>query len=192
MLLVPVLCGVRGSLALSATLSIPLLTASGAAMPGRDLAVFLSASTIAATLLLSGLMLPLLKVRASDDVGNDAATPVRHARLAIAGVAVRTIDTTLLDTVSTQVREWAIAMRNLHESRLATSQSTHNTSQTYRLELSAQRNLSMRILWAQRQELNRLHLEDGVAESVLQEFEFEFDLAEITLNRLEWHDPASP
>ena len=51
LVMVAVLCGVRGSLALSATLSIPLFTAAGAELPGRDLAVFLAAGTIAATLL---------------------------------------------------------------------------------------------------------------------------------------------
>lgn len=66
MLVLTVMCGVRGSLALSATLSIPLLTAAGEAMPGRDLAIFLAAATIAATLLLSGVVMPFLKVRAAD------------------------------------------------------------------------------------------------------------------------------
>lgn len=115
----------------------------------------------------------------------------RHTRLAIAGAAMRAIDTIPLDTLSTQVREWAMAMRHLHESRMATSKSSDNISLAHRAELSAQRELSMRVLWAQRQELNRLHHEDGVAEGVLQEFEIEFDLAEIALNRLAWNDPQS-
>ena len=62
LVMVAVLCGVRGSLALSAALSIPLFTAAGADLPGRDLAVFLAAATIAATLLLSGVATTLLKV----------------------------------------------------------------------------------------------------------------------------------
>ena len=86
MLVVTVLCGVRGSLALSATLSIPLVTAAGTAMPGRDLAVFLAAGTIAATLLLSGLVMPFLKVRPTSDDGVLLTAPGVH--VAIARVAL--------------------------------------------------------------------------------------------------------
>ncbi len=79
MLVVIVLCGVRGSLALSAALAIPLLTAAGTAMPGRDLAIFLAAGTIAATLLLSGLVMPFLKVRsAADDARGVDGAPGSH------------------------------------------------------------------------------------------------------------------
>lgn len=186
MLLVPVLCGVRGSLALSATLSIPLFTATGAAMPGRDLAVFLAASTIATTLLLSGLLLPFLNIGARVD-----ATPMptmQSARVAIARAAMRVIDAIPLETVSTQLREWAMTMRHLNESRIAASQSSENTSKSHIGELTAQRELSMRILGAQRQELRRMQKEDGVSQAIVQEFEVEFDLAEIALSRLEWKD----
>ena len=46
----------------------------------------------------------------------------------------------------------------------------------------------MRILGAQRQELSRLQNEHGVAHAVVQEFELEFDLAEIALSRFEGKD----
>ncbi|QCB47904.1 cation:proton antiporter [Hydrogenophaga sp. PAMC20947] len=188
LLLVPVLSGVRGSLALCATLSIPLFTDSGAAMPGRDLAIFLSVSAIVATQMLCGLMLPLLKSLGDDEVDNTMPT-VRRARLAIAGAAVRTIDRTPLNAVSTQLRDWAMAMRNLHESRMASSQSNDNIAVAHRAELTAQRDLSMRVLMAQRRALLRLQNEEGVAVAVLQDFEVELDLVEIALSRLEWFDP---
>lgn len=53
---------------------------------------------------------------------------------------------------------------------------------------TAQRELSVRILGAQRQELSRLQNEHGVAHAVVQEFELEFDLAEIALSRFEGKD----
>ncbi len=187
MLLVPVLCGVRGSLALSATLSIPLFTATGDAMPGRNLAVFLAASTIAMTLLVSGLLLPFLEVGASVDT-TPLPTTMQNARVAIARAATRVIDAIPLETVSLQLREWAMTMRHLNESRIAASQTSEDTSKPHRGELTAQRELSMRILAAQRQELRRLQKEDGVAQAIVQEFEVEFDLAEIALDRLEWKD----
>ena len=121
MQVVAVLCGVRGSLALSATLSIPLVTAAGTAMPGRDLAVFLAAGTIAATLLLSGVVMPFLKVRPA---GEDASVlTVRGVHVAIARAALRAIDGDPLAAVSTKVREWATTWKRLYESRLAALES---------------------------------------------------------------------
>ena len=137
-------------------------------------------------MLLSGLLLPLLKVGTRVD-----ATPMptmQSARVAISRAAMRVIDAIPLETVSTQLREWAMTMRHLNESRIAASQTSEDTSKPHRGELTAQRELSMRILGAQRQELRRLQKEDGVAQSIVQEFEIEFDLAEIALDRLEWKE----
>jgi Na+/H+ antiporter len=50
--------GMRGSISLAAALSIPLLTATGAPFPGRDLIIFLTFCVIVGTLLLQGLSLP--------------------------------------------------------------------------------------------------------------------------------------
>ena len=113
---------------------------------------------------------------------------MQTARVAIAGAAMRVIDAIPLETVSMQLREWAMTMRHLNESRIGASQPSDDTPNPHRGELTAQRELSMRILGAQRQELSRLQNEGGVVHAIVQEFEIEFDLAEIALNRLDWKD----
>ena len=52
--------GLRGSVTMAAALSIPLVTAAGTPFPGRDLVIFLAATTILLTLVVNGLTLPLL------------------------------------------------------------------------------------------------------------------------------------
>ena len=81
-----------------------------------------------------------------------------------------------------------MALSQLNESGMASSQTPEDTSKPHRLELTARCELSMRILGAQRQELSRLQNEHGVAHAVVQEFELEFDLAEIALSRFEGKD----
>jgi len=49
--------GLRGSVTMAAALSIPVTTASGAPFPGRDLVIFLAATTIVLTLVVNGLTL---------------------------------------------------------------------------------------------------------------------------------------
>ena len=52
--------GVRGIVSLAAALAIPFATADGHPFPGRDLILFLTFSVILVTLVLQGLMLPLV------------------------------------------------------------------------------------------------------------------------------------
>ncbi len=184
MLFLTVMCGVRGSLALSATLSIPLLTNTGAAMPGRDLAVFLTAATIAATLLLSGVAMPFLTVNANTQPAR-LTSPAVH--LAISHVALKVIEEEKLKTASAKVREWAAAWSRLYESRVATLGRTGQaTRELHQRELSAQRALSMTVLQAQRLELGRLMAVGEVSHTIMQEVEVDLDLAEIALDKLDW------
>lgn len=188
-LFLTVMCGVRGSLALSATLSIPLLTTEGAAIPGRDLAIFLAATTIAATLLLSGLAMPFLKVSADPQTAR-LTTPGVH--LAIAHVALKVIEDERLKAASAKVREWATTWKRLYESRVAALDRTgHATCEVHRHELSAQRQLSMNVLHAQRRELGRLLEAGAVSHTVMQEVEVELDLAEIALEKLDCRSAAA-
>ena len=178
--LVTVLCGVRGSLALSATLSIPLFTAASEAMPGRDLAVFLAASTIGSTLLLSGLVLPFVKLR--DHRETSAAVTAHRTRVAVAEVALTVIEAVPLTGASPRVRHWVVALKRMHAHRMATlgAIGTGVPAMDQR-DLSQQRALS-----AQRRELGRLQKEEGVAPAIVQELELDLDLAEISLDRFGW------
>ena len=184
-ILVTVLCGVRGSLALSATLSIPLLTAAGEAIPGRDLAVFLAASTVGATLLLSGMVLPFVKLRGCEETS--AATTELRTRVAVAEAALLVINGVPLANASPRVRQWVVALKRLHAQRMASLGVTpRGATPVDPRDLVVQRELSMRVLLAQREELGRLERQEGMALSVVQELELDLDLAEISLDRMGW------
>jgi Na+/H+ antiporter len=191
MLLVTVMCGVRGSLALSAALAIPLLTQTGLAMPERDLAVFLAAATVGATLLLSGLVLPFLKI---DSTSNDASSmSLQEVHAAIARTALIAIDGDPLRVASSKVREWSQTWRGLYESRAAAfGVSNASGCAEHRRDLATQQRLSMNVLTAQRRELARLHLTGALTSAVRQAVEVELDLAEIAVDKMAWRatEPA--
>lgn len=187
LVMVTVLCGVRGSLALSATLAIPLFTATGADLPGRDLAVFLAAGTIAATLLLSGVATAFLKV--GPTIGARKFLTVQDTHVAISRVALRVFDADSTAAASKTTREWATTWKHLYESRLAALQSPKNGSCPHRSDLAAQRTLSMNVLSAQRRRLLRLQKAGVLEHDVMRGIEIELDLAEIALDRLDWRRP---
>ena len=193
LVMVTVLCGVRGSLALSATLSIPLITGAGVALPGRDLAIFLAAATIVATLLLSGVATAFLKPRpAAASVRQMTAQGV-HVAIAQAALNVIQADSiALASRASRAVREWATTWQHLYESRVAAMLAPHDDHCPHRSDLAAQRRLSMNVLMAQRHELLRLQQAGLLGHTVMQEIEAELDLAEIALDRLDGqqHEPA--
>ncbi|WP_233551217.1 Na+/H+ antiporter [Amnibacterium setariae] len=58
--LVSSVAGFRGAVSLAAALSVPATTASGADFPRRDIVVFVTAGVIAITLVLQGVVLPLI------------------------------------------------------------------------------------------------------------------------------------
>ena len=73
--------GMRGAVSMAAALAVPLTTQDGTPFPGRDLILFLTFSTILATLVLQGLTLgPIidaLRLRTDDDTGKLAELRAR-------------------------------------------------------------------------------------------------------------------
>ena len=191
MLLITVMCGVRGSLALSAALAIPLVTNTGLAMPERDLAVFLAAATVGATLVLSGLVLPLLKIEPVKDETPFMSLQAAHA--AIARTALTALDADPLRMASSKVREWSMTWRGLYESRAAANDASNaHACAEHRRDLATQQRLSMNVIRAQRRELARLHRTGALTSAVRQAVEVELDLAEIAVDKLAWRaaEPA--
>ncbi len=141
MLLVTVMCSVRGPLALSAALAIPLLTHAGLEMPARDLAVFLAAATMGATLALSGLVRPLLSIEPAVDGSPPMSFQDVHAP--IARTALKAIDSDPLRMASGKVREWSRTWRGLYESRAAANDvSNAHACAEHRRDLATQQQLS--------------------------------------------------
>lgn len=84
--------GLRGSVTMAAALSVPVLTVAGTPFPGRDLVIFLAATTILLTLLVNGLSLPLV-IRHLGVRGDGApARERRAAEIAIAQAAAHALE----------------------------------------------------------------------------------------------------
>lgn len=86
--------GVRGTITLASTLSLPLLLADGSAFPARDLMIFLAAGVILTTLLLTNFLLPVL-IGEDNDTKRDAeekGVKIEILRKVIAGLHEQATD----------------------------------------------------------------------------------------------------
>jgi len=174
------LAGARGSITLTAALSIPLVTASGQALAGRDLAVFLAAGTIAATLLLQALV-PLLLPRAGSAAEPDGRE--RSTRLALARAAIDGIDAQAPGGgASPAAHSCALKVKQAYQRRLRCLMDDAAPRQTdlhteWRLERAAIQGS----LAAERRELTRLLRMGAVNEEMARLIEREIDWTELAL-----------
>ena len=85
--------GMRGAVSLAAALALPLETDAGAALPGRDLILFIAFALILFTVVVQGLTLPALirRLGVTEDGSEEEAEEVR-ARLAAARAALDRLD----------------------------------------------------------------------------------------------------
>ena len=86
------LAGFRGAVSLAAALGVPTIVGSGAAFPGRDLIVFVTAGVIVVTLLGQGLLLPVLVRRIGFPPDPDGIAGRRSAELQATGEALAHLD----------------------------------------------------------------------------------------------------
>ncbi len=90
------LAGVRGAVTLAGVLTLPLMMSNGTPFPGRDLAIFLAAGVIVASLVLAALTLPyaLRGLALPDESSHQAAED--QARMSAAATAVSAIESAQL------------------------------------------------------------------------------------------------
>ena len=77
---------------MAAALSIPVTTAAGAPFPGRDLVIFLAATTIVLTLVVNGLTLPWMIRRLGLRADGRVEREMRAAEIAIAQAAALALE----------------------------------------------------------------------------------------------------
>jgi len=170
--------GLRGSVTLAAALSLPLALPDGAPFPGRDLILFLAASTIVLTLLLNGLTLPpiigFLKLRAD----GGAEREERAARLSVSQAATDVLRRTVPSLKRAEEIAYARRLIEDYESRL----NRHAANGPRRADLEAladaQRRLKLSALTAERDELHALRDAQVINEQTLRAIEAEIDHAE--------------
>jgi CPA1 family monovalent cation:H+ antiporter len=170
--------GLRGSVTLAAALSLPLTLANGAPFPGRDLIIFLAASTIVLTLLINGLTLPFiirfLNLRA--DGGTEREE--RAARLTVAQAASNALRGALPELARAEEIAFAHRLIADYESRM----NRHAANGPRRAELehvaAVEKRLRLAALDAERVELQALWDSQVINEQTLRAIEAEIDHAE--------------
>jgi CPA1 family monovalent cation:H+ antiporter len=77
---------------LAAALSVPMVVASGARFPDRDLVIFVTAGVITVTLVLQGLLLPAVLRRAALPSDEDVEHELQEAEIAATEAALESLD----------------------------------------------------------------------------------------------------
>jgi CPA1 family monovalent cation:H+ antiporter len=172
--------GLRGSVTMAAALSIPAATATGASFPARDLIIFLSATTIALTLLINGLTLPPL-IRALGIRGDGhAEREQRAAEIAMAQAAAAALAREVPRLSRPDEQSFARRLVAEYEARVA----RHTANAERRRDLDAhaatQRRLQMVGIQAERDELAALRDSGEINDETVRALEARIDHAELT------------
>ncbi|WP_250498896.1 Na+/H+ antiporter [Caballeronia sp. GAWG1-5s-s] len=179
--------GVRGAVTLAGVLSLPVTLDNGAALAGRDLAIFIASAVILASLLIAVVGLPVV-LRGAKRERNPHAAEERLARRRAAQAAIRAIDET-----------HALLTDDMDEAASARcADSTARVMDTYRLRLESlgdeeaprvaarrseivETRLRMAALRAERAELLRLRTDQAINDETLNKLMREIDLSETAI-----------
>lgn len=170
---------VRGSVTLATALSVPLMTASGAPFPERELVVFLAAATIVLTLILNGMPLPWLirKLRAPSDM---VGLPEENAaRAQIAQEALAVVETALPGLNDPAEREFALQLMQRYQSKIALREGSADEASSTAEHIAAARLLRLAAIEAERECLYRLHARNDINDETMRLIEEELDQREI-------------
>ena len=170
--------GIRGSVTLAAALSIPLVTETGAAFPGRDLIIVLAASVIVATLLVNGLSLPVfirwLKIH-GDGV---AEREERAARLATTQAAIDELRKHIPHLKRTEEIAFARSLVEKYEGNLQRHSANADRKRQLDVLYDAQRHLWLGAINAGRSELMEMRESGQINDEVMRVLQTDFDLEE--------------
>jgi CPA1 family monovalent cation:H+ antiporter len=183
---------VRGAITLAGILTLPQTLPSGAPFPARDVAIFLAMGVILLSLLFATVALPLLTRSLSTLPGaaqNASATARRTseaaARTAAAEAAVRKIERLLSEPLTDAEASVARAEAAMHllaaYRRRLEYGDPHEDENEARRVAAAERQLHVKALQAEREELYRLRLDRGIDDDVHRALLREIDLVEASL-----------
>ena len=174
--------GMRGVISLAAALALPLTTAAGEPLPGRDLILFLTFSVILATLVLQGLSLPfLIRALGLEDDGSVEREETR-ARIGSADAALARLEELVEEEwVREDTAERVRAMYGYRRSRFV-ARKIGVDDDGYEERSQAYQRLYRELLLAQRSALVRLRNEGDISDEALHRIERDLDLEETRLD----------
>jgi monovalent cation/hydrogen antiporter len=174
--------GMRGSVSLAAALALPLETDAGAALPGRDLVIFLTFAVILFTLVVQGLTLPyVIRTLGVRDDGSDEEREELDARVAAAEAALMRLEElggeewTREDTVERLKGAYGYRQR-----RFAARRDGGDVDGFEQRSEAYQRTVRELIV-AQRTALVRLRKQGAISDHVMRRVERELDLEDTRL-----------
>lgn len=171
--------GLRGSVTMAAALSLPVALTAGVPLPGRDLVIFLAATTIVLTLAVNGLTLPAL-IRSLGLRGDDRAERERRAaEIAIAQAAAAALERELPKLSLGDETVEATRMIAGYQARVA----LHAANAEHRADLeriaATQRRLALLAIDAERRELAAMLDSGDINDETLRRIEARIDHAEL-------------
>ena len=174
--------GLRGSVTMAAALSIPLVVANDTPFPGRDLIVFLAASTIVLTLVVNGLTLPMFIRFLGVHGDGNAEREERAARIALAQAGSAALRESL--TRLTRTEEIAVAQRLADNYERTLHRLSANAARRADLDTLAEseRKLMIAALCAERAELLEMRDAGVINDEIMRSIEGELDDVESSLS----------
>ena len=180
--------GMRGAISLAAALSLPLLLASGAQFPYRDLLIFITFFVILATVVVQGLSLPLiirrLKLKKDDATAREEATvrlKILQAALARIEELEQSKSAPLLDQLKNDYQ------RRVEGLSLIVSDGENSCRDYFRDD----RNLQLDILQVERRELLQLRADGALHEDAARRVENDLDLEEQRLQNHNYEEDST-
>lgn len=166
---------VRGSVTLATALSVPLVTASGAPFPQRELVIFLAASMIVLTLLLNGIPLPWLirRLRAPSEAEGLPEENAARAELARAGL--RAAQARLQTLEDPRERSFVEALAQRYRNRIALHEGDPELAGYKAARIAVARAQRLEGIRAERERLLELHAADRINDETLRVIEEELD-----------------
>lgn len=179
--------GARGAVTLAGVLTLPLTTASGAPFPARDLAIFLAAGVICASLVSASLLLPRLfgGLRLPFEPGAQDAED--KARVAASTAALQALANAQHDLVSAGkdadiYTDAGARITSFYQQRIDAGSKAGSARDAAREADRIERNLWLVCCRAERAEIYRLVRRRAVNDEVARKMVREIDLLETRLN----------
>lgn len=173
--------GFRGAVSLAAALSVPVMVESGDAFPDRDLVIFVTAGTIAVTLVLQGLLLPVVLRRIALPPDEGVEHELQEAEIEATNAALES-----LDGIAAELRIGDVAIersRRELEAQLRTFESEEDDDldddQQAEADYSA---LRLRLVRRKREVVLKMRDERRIDDIVLRRIQNRLDIEEIRLS----------
>ncbi len=181
--------GVRGAITLAGVMTLPLYISFGYPFPARDLAIFLATGVIILSMLLAGLLLPVLMRNLPVPYEGEEQTRENRARDRAAEAAIKAIEKALHELTGQDTEheakyiEMASRITDSYRDRLAGHAASMEVQKQARISEEIERQLWLVALQAERTELFRLARTRRLDEQHARKLVRQIDLIETRYSR---------